>query len=199
MYVAQAGLVTSRQYRPGGEVNELEFVFKKAGWGGAHHDEIEAEIPVRPGSAHKWKVTGTWNTKVEAYNEETGETLLIWEILPNPERYEWQYYFNPLAIKLNDIDDTYRKLLPKTDVRFRPDLRAYEEGKHDLAGEEKHRLEEKQRAARARREREGIEWKPRYFVATQDALTGDKVYKMCRDYWKERALGDFGDNQPDIY
>lgn len=199
MYVAQAGTVTCRQHTPGGEVNVLEFVFKKAGWGGAHHDEIEAEIPVRPGAAHKWLVTGTWNSKVEAFNEETGETRLIWQISPNPEKFEWQFFFNQFAIKLNDINDKYRKMLPTTDCRFRPDLRAYEEGKLELAGDEKHRLEEKQRAARARREREGTEYKPRYLFPTVDALTGDKVYRMERDYWRERALGDFGENQPDIF
>lgn len=43
-------------------------------------------------------------------------------------------------------------LLPITDSRFRPDQRALEFGDEDLAGDEKHRLEEKQRARRRQME-----------------------------------------------
>ena len=38
-----------------------------------------------------------------------------------------------------------RPLLPPTDARFRPDIRKMEEGDIDQAGQEKNRLEEKQR------------------------------------------------------
>ena len=42
------------------------------------------------------------------------------------------------------------KTLPPTDSRFRTDQRALENGDIDLATQEKHRLEEKQRARRKR-------------------------------------------------
>lgn len=114
----------------------------------AHHDEIEASMPVRQGSELKWIVEGSWNTKVTAFNQETKETITIWTIEPNPENHEWNFHFSKYGLKLNDIDENYKKKLPATDARLRPDLRAYEEGKIDLAASEKHRLEEKQRAAR---------------------------------------------------
>jgi len=39
-------------------------------------------------------------------------------------------------------------VLPPTDSRFRPDQRALENGNYEVASNEKHRLEEKQRAVR---------------------------------------------------
>ena len=51
-------------------------------------------------------------------------------------------------MQLNYIPEGMQKKLPPTDARFRPDHRALENGDYDLAASEKHRLEEKQRAAR---------------------------------------------------
>ena len=42
-------------------------------------------------------------------------------------------------------DQKTKPPLPPTDSRFRPDIRKMEEGDIDLAGQEKNRLEEKQR------------------------------------------------------
>lgn len=44
------------------------------------------------------------------------------------------------------------------------DQRFFEEGQVTEAGAEKHRLEEKQRAARKRREAMGDEWMPLWFT-----------------------------------
>lgn len=55
-----------------------------------------------------------------------------------------------------------RPPLPPTDARFRPDIRKMEEGDIDTAGQEKNRLEEKQRATRRNMEKRREEWQPRY-------------------------------------
>jgi len=44
-------------------------------------------------------------------------------------------------LNLNYIDDELAKNLPHTDTRFRPDMRAFEDGKYELAELEKKRLE----------------------------------------------------------
>jgi len=59
-------------------------------------------------------------------------------------------------------DKKTRPPLPPTDSRFRPDIRKMEEGDIDLAGQEKDRLEEKQRAARRAIEKRREDWQPRY-------------------------------------
>jgi hypothetical protein len=50
--------------------------------------------------------------------------------------------------------------LSPTDSRFRPDIREMEEGDIDLAGQEKNRLEEKQRETRRTMEKRREEWQP---------------------------------------
>lgn len=59
-------------------------------------------------------------------------------------------------------------MLPPTDSRFRPDIRAIENGDFKLAAFEKNRLEEKQRAAKKYRDSLTIEYKPAYFDEWQN-------------------------------
>ena len=55
-------------------------------------------------------------------------------------------------------------ILPPTDSRFRPDQRALENGNYETASNEKHRLEEKQRAVRKLMEKKGQNHQPKYFT-----------------------------------
>lgn len=69
-------------------------------------------------------------------------------------QYLNEYYnFTHFTLKLNELTPELEKSLPRTDSRFRPDVRKLEEGDLDAAASEKHRLEEKQREARARDKR----------------------------------------------
>lgn len=68
------------------------------------------------------------------------------------------YFFTPFAMCLNEPVSSL--LLPPTDCRYRQDIRYLENGDLDAAANEKHRLEEKQRAEA--RQREG-EHKPLWF------------------------------------
>ncbi|CAL8306830.1 unnamed protein product [Lota lota] len=61
------------------------------------------------------------------------------------------YSFTTFAMQLNEMSEEMKGVIPKTDSRLRPDIRAMESGDIDLASEEKNRLEEKQRAARKNR------------------------------------------------
>ena len=65
--------------------------------------------------------------------------------------------FTSLALQLNEMEDN----IAATDSRLRPDIQLMENGRVDDAGKEKHRLEEKQRAAKRLRDSEKKLWKPR--------------------------------------
>lgn len=91
-----------------------------------------------------------------------------------------------------------KKTLPPTDCRRRGDQRLMEEGDYDRAAEEKHRLEEKQRAVRKQREAQGIEWVPRYFNQTIDPISGEKIYEFNNKYWDMRKKLAYSD-LPDLY
>lgn len=69
-------------------------------------------------------------------------------------QYLSEYYnFTHFTLKLNELTSELAKTLPRTDSRFRPDVRKLEEGDLDAAANEKQRLEEKQREARAKDKR----------------------------------------------
>ena len=72
--------------------------------------------------------------------------------------------------------------LPPTDSRFRPDIRAMEEGRIEEAEEEKLRLEQQQRVWR---EQDDPRVRPRWFERVEG--TGDYVY--CGGYWEQRERG----------
>lgn len=68
--------------------------------------------------------------------------------------YLSEYYnFTQFTMGMNELTPELAKALPKTDSRFRPDVRKLEEGDLDGAASEKQRLEDKQREARARDKR----------------------------------------------
>ena len=102
----------------------------------------------------------------------------------------------PFAITLNDCPKhTLKPYLCPTDCRLRPDQRAFELGKYELANGLKQDQEEKQRAMRRAREAGEVKpHRPRWFVAETDGDTGERVWNPLRDldgdgsleYWKER-------------
>lgn len=68
------------------------------------------------------------------------------------------YFFTPFAMCLNE--QIHSEVLPPTDSRFRKDISYLEKGDIDTASEEKHHLEEQQRADARKRD---YEFKPLWF------------------------------------
>lgn len=90
------------------------------------------------------------------------------------------------AITLNDNNAKLIKWVAPTDTRLRPDQRAMEEGQYDKASDEKHRVEEKQRAAKKAREAKGISYKPNWFIKKKHPITGDTFWEYNGEYWRRR-------------
>lgn len=75
----------------------------------------------------------------------------IWRL---ESQYLEEYYnFTLFTMRLNELTPELERSLPRTDSRFRLDVRKLEDGDLDGAANEKHRLEEKQRDARAKDKR----------------------------------------------
>uniref|UniRef100_A0AAZ3NZW9 Oxysterol-binding protein n=1 Tax=Oncorhynchus tshawytscha TaxID=74940 RepID=A0AAZ3NZW9_ONCTS len=53
---------------------------------------------------------------------------LLWRIAPRPENSIEMYSFTSFAMQLNELDKDMEGLIPKTDCRLRPDIRAMENG-----------------------------------------------------------------------
>ncbi|XP_022645387.1 oxysterol-binding protein-related protein 2-like isoform X1 [Varroa destructor] len=113
---------------------------------------------------------------------------VVWESQTKPPHSKEYYHFTLFAMSLNELPDKEedRRKLPRTDCRFRPDIRKLEEGDLDGAAEEKIRLEELQRE---RQKAVKKSWSPLWFRDNADGS-----WTFTGDYWKR----DFA-AVPDIF
>ncbi|XP_026161140.1 oxysterol-binding protein-related protein 1 isoform X2 [Mastacembelus armatus] len=119
---------------------------------------------------------------------------LLWRVAPRPANSAEMYSFTSFAMQLNELHKEMEGVLPQTDCRLRPDIRAMENGDIDLASEEKKRLEEKQRAARKNRSKSDEEWKTRWFQQGQNPHTSSQDWLFSGGYWDREYR-----QLPDIY
>uniref|UniRef100_A0A8C7TAK4 Oxysterol-binding protein n=1 Tax=Oncorhynchus mykiss TaxID=8022 RepID=A0A8C7TAK4_ONCMY len=119
---------------------------------------------------------------------------LIWRIVPRPDNSAEFYAFSTFAMQLNELEGGMKGVLPPTDCRLRPDIRAMEKGDIDLASAEKKRVEEKQRLARKNRSKSTEEWKTRWFHQGSNPHIKAQDWLYSNGYW-ERNYSLL----PDIY
>ena len=75
-----------------------------------------------------------------------------------------QYGFTPFAIALNELTPEGTRNLPPTDSRFRPDMRALENGDSEEASRAKVRVEDRNRALALARRKKGETYEPAWFA-----------------------------------
>ncbi|KXJ16295.1 oxysterol-binding protein 1 [Exaiptasia diaphana] len=147
----------------------------------------------------RYVIDGHWDRSLECRQVDgdlnTADPIDLWSVNRRPDDSYKMYAFTNFGIQLNDPD--YGQSCP-TDCRNRPDIRHLEDGKIDDSAKEKHRLEEKQRAARRDRETSQDAWTPRWFVPREDPYTRTFVYVYKGGYWQSRCRGHF-DGIPGIY
>ncbi|TKS77262.1 Oxysterol-binding protein-related protein 2 [Collichthys lucidus] len=122
-----------------------------------------------------------------------GSTLL-WRIDSRPAHSATMYNFTHFAMSLNELEPGMEATLAPSDCRFRPDIRAMENGNMEEASREKERLEEKQRAARKERAKNDEEWSTRWFQMGTNPYTGSQAWLYTGGYFN-RNYQDL----PDIY
>ncbi|KAI1891375.1 hypothetical protein AGOR_G00143170 [Albula goreensis] len=152
-----------------------------------------------PGAANVDPLVGS--EEPEEIPQQDAETVqvipgsqLLWRIAPRPANSTQMYSFTSFAMQLNEMDKDMEGVIPKTDCRLRPDIRAMENGDIDLASEEKKRLEEKQRAARKIRSKSDEEWKTRWFHQGPNPHIGSLDWLYSSGYWDRNYP-----QLPDIY
>ncbi|KAI0824172.1 Oxysterol-binding protein-domain-containing protein [Trametes gibbosa] len=121
---------------------------------------------------------GKWDEQM-ARKLDSSHLHVLWRITPFPKNAVQYYGFTAFGITLNEITPDLEGKLPPTDSRFRPDVRALENGDLDTAEEEKQRVEDLQRDRRTR----GQERSPRWFKQVGE----EWVYKG--GYWEQRQRG----------
>lgn len=162
-------------------------------------------VPPPGGEAlHERFRVGEGDDSAEAATSTGGFATPIFEfggVAPDAAR---QYGFTRFAITLNELSPEMLRNLPPTDSRFRPDMRALEDGHPETASKEKVRVEDRNRALAAARKRAGGRHQPAWFekrAPTPGGQTWGKhvnflehqcalwVYKG--GYWEQRASGEW--------
>ncbi|THZ86151.1 hypothetical protein D6C84_02670 [Aureobasidium pullulans] len=172
--------------------------FKQRGWKASSAFLVAGKVTDAKG-VPKWSIGGRWNDKIYARptpgyedenlgtstkSQESNQAILVWEAGPRPAGIPFN--LTPFVITLNALPSRLQPLLAPTDSRFRPDQRAMEEGKYDVASDEKNRVEEKQRARRREREAAGEHFEPRWFKSEKHPITGEEYWKFGGEYWGVR-------------
>lgn len=185
--------------------------FKARGWRGDGAFEVRGTV-FDNGENPQWIVGGRWNDKIfgkklashEAQQVSHGKPgdlgekssrILLWKVSERPKA---PFNLTAFAITLNANWDKLVPWIARTDTRLRPDQRAMEEGRYDDAADDKHRVEEKQRAARRTREQEGVEYSPLWFEQVKHPLSGQEYWKYKGNYWEHRAQHNWK-RVPDIF
>ncbi|KAI7684869.1 Oxysterol-binding protein-related protein 1 [Sarcoptes scabiei] len=126
---------------------------------------------------------------------------ILWKATPRPAHSSEYYHFNGFTFGLNELPPSsivssttptssnaneMLSNLPRTDSRFRPDIRKLEQGDIDAAAAEKNRLEEKQREARRLQKKGKIkEFQPLWFRWETNPHTGQKDWLFTGEYWRQ--------------
>ncbi|KAJ5558111.1 ATP12 ATPase F1F0-assembly protein [Penicillium sp. DV-2018c] len=181
-----------------GEVCYLDF--KPRGWKASSAYQVTGKVVDKDGSP-KWSIGGRWNDKIYArhtpgfeapvsgQDPESAKTFLVWQAHARPTGVPFN--LTPFVITLNALPDGLKEWLPPTDTRLRPDQRAMEDGEYTLAADEKHRVEEKQRARRRERDTKGEVYEPQWFVRDKCPVTGEEFWAHNGKYWESREAHDW--------
>ncbi|GLB36356.1 putative pleckstrin homology domain containing protein [Lyophyllum shimeji] len=151
--------------------------FKQAGYWGPSN--------VVSGTVHRGSsgdvlmhLEGKWDDQM-AQTFDSSNFRVLWRMTPFPKNTHDYYGFTSFGITLNEMTSDLVGKLPPTDSRFRPDVKALENGDLDVAEDQKIRVEELQRERR----RQGKDRQPRWFHQEGE----DWIYSG--GYWEARQRG----------
>jgi len=151
--------------------------FKQCGWFSKGYREVNGHI-VNAKGREIFSLSGKWNKELvatrltkskikvdEEYQFDKDQEYIVWKnengTTTNPEYKKWK--FTDKLVHLCEINDDLIAKLPKSDSRFRPDRICLFNKEVKKAGKEKSKIEEIQRKKRKYREKNGIEYVPKYF------------------------------------
>jgi hypothetical protein len=150
--------------------------FKEAGYWGVPN-QVHGAV-YSPTGELETTLEGKWDEGL-ARKLSPNHLQVLWRVTPFPKNALDFYGFTAWGVTLNEITADLKDKLPLTDSRYRPDVRALEEGHLDRAEAEKERLEELQRERR----RHGRDREPQWFRSEGD----EWVY--AGGYWEQRTKG----------
>jgi len=139
-----------------------------------------------------YKVSGKWDEEISIEHLQTKESRLIWKrkMLDTPEK---NFGFTDLALQLNYLYNDLLNQLPQTDSRFRPDVRAIENGDYELANTEKRRLKEKEQKLVKVLRNNNTPYKPKWFNPVKVEEGAERFFLFNNKYFNQKL------NDPDTF
>jgi hypothetical protein len=166
--------------------------FKEGGMFSASTNEVHGTIYNAKGKKER-TISGRW-TEIMVHERAKNQLEVLWRASPPPPDHASQYGFTQFTIELNELtpDLQVPGILPITDTRFRPDQRAYEEGRVEEADAIKAKLEAEQRQRRQQMEAKGQAWEAQWFELCDDEYSSEKrCWKYKGGYWEARQQRAF--------
>eukprot|EP01120_Amphizonella_sp_Union-15-10_P010193 TRINITY_DN4050_c0_g1_i2.p1 TRINITY_DN4050_c0_g1~~TRINITY_DN4050_c0_g1_i2.p1 ORF type:complete len:212 (-),score=42.97 TRINITY_DN4050_c0_g1_i2:45-680(-) len=138
------------------------------------------------------KLYGKWNQfltakwLVDSQDHKIDDEVVLWTC-PENHYLGGEYNFTRFAATLNDMEENYKKVLPPTDSRLRPDRICLEKEEFDKAFSYKNIIENKQRKDREDRKANGEEWSPAWFKSISDSRESDgSLWVYNKKYWEKQ-------------
>eukprot|EP00826_Nyctotherus_ovalis_P002116 TRINITY_DN1039_c0_g1_i10.p1 TRINITY_DN1039_c0_g1~~TRINITY_DN1039_c0_g1_i10.p1 ORF type:complete len:370 (+),score=88.99 TRINITY_DN1039_c0_g1_i10:1098-2207(+) len=144
------------------------------------------------------EIRGKWTDYVEMRDINSNKVEMLWKCPSVPKDLKNQYSLPAFVVEMNKLTKELEAVLPPTDSRLRPDIRALEDNDIKLASNEKYRLEEIQREKLKVMKNKKVEHRPVYFEESIDSISGEKEYKFNGKYWEDREKGNWS-HLPTIY
>jgi len=172
--------------------------FKQCGWFGKGYREFTGSLLNSKGK-EMFKLQGKWNSRLIAtrvakskikceedeYIFEEDQDSIIWKNNDEYTKDEFKKWkFTEATVKLCDMNERLIAKLPCSDSRFRPDRISLQNRDVKKAGKDKHRLEDLQRRKRKFREKNGLEFAPKYFE--KSTINDIEFWQFNGVYDKER-------------
>lgn len=175
-YLEHCGEMVVRNTRTGAR---CVLDFKETGYWASAPNVVAGSVYAPDGGLLS-KLEGKWDDQF-AQKLDANHLRVLWRISPFPRDASEYYGFTYFGITLNELTPELVDKLPKTDSRFRPDVRALENGNNALAEDEKSRIEQMQRDRRE----SGMERQPRWFCR----VDGSERWEYVGGYWEARKAG----------
>lgn len=123
----------------------------RTGWSTRADDEnrVTATISDKDGK-ECYRIDGQYTKELTGTDLRTGQTKVLFTAPEKPKNTDKMFGMNIFALQLNYLPESLKLKLPPTDCRLRGDLRGWDQANLDFATREKNRLEENQRARRAK-------------------------------------------------
>ena len=142
------------------------------------HSVRDAAASAEASSVRGMENGGTDDARDARTDSQTSQTkYLAWRFGGLARDAARQYGFTPFAIALNELTPEGTRNLPPTDSRFRPDMRALENGDSEEASRAKARVEDRNRALALARRKKGETYAPAWFARrVQSSPNNDEVH-----------------------